>query len=100
VSEIDAVVFALGGSLLTDNFNRGMKMGSATVVGGIYQLHRGATGQEWEMPPAATARANSGYKLQDTYLAMGAAGLPYIPALKSGSSKRSWNVVSVSAGSA
>lgn len=98
VSEIDAVVFALGGSLLTDNFNRGMKMGPATVVGGIYQLHRGATGQEWELPPGATARANSGYKLQDTYLAMETAGLPYVPALKSGSSKRSWNIVSVSAG--
>jgi hypothetical protein len=98
VSEIDAAVFALTGSLMTDNFNRGLPMGSSTVVGGIYQLHRGGTGQQWEIANSDTSRAYSGYKLQDQYLAMQSAGLPYVPALKSGSSYRSWNIVSVSAG--
>lgn len=99
VSEIDAAVFALTGSLMTDNFNRGLPMGSSTVVGGIYQLHRGGTGQQWEIANSDTSRAYSGYELQDRYLAMQSAGLPYVPALKSGSSYRSWNIVSVSAGS-
>lgn len=98
VSELDGAVFALNGSLMTDNYNRGLPMGTATVVGGIYQLHRGATGQQWEMPTDASARAYSGYRLQDTYLALESAGLPYVPALKSGKADRSWNIVSVSAG--
>jgi hypothetical protein len=105
VSEIDAAVFALNGSLMTDNFNRGVPMLDgqgfplkATVWGGLYQLHRGATGQQWEAQPTDTSRAVSGYTLQDTFLALGPAGLPYVPALKSGKSNRSWNIVSVSSG--
>lgn len=98
VTSINAVVFALNGSLMTDNYNRGLPMGPSTVLGGIYQLHRGATGQQWETQTSASTRAYSGYQLQDTYLAMDGAGLPYVPALKSGRSDRSWNIVSVSAG--
>jgi hypothetical protein len=83
---------------MTDNHNRGLPMGNSTVLGGIYQLHRGATGQQWETQTSATTRAYSGYQLQDSYLAMDGAGLPYVPALKSGKSDRSWNIVSFSAG--
>lgn len=99
VSEIDAAVFALNGSLMTDNFNRGLPMGTSTVVGSILQMHRGATGQQWEAQPADTSRASSGYSLQDSYLALDSSGLPYVPALKSGKRDRSWNIVSFSAGS-
>lgn len=97
VNEIDAGVFALNGSLLTDNFNRGVSMGNTTVVGGIYQLHRGATGEQWESQNNATP-ATSGYTLQDTYRDLEPAGLPYVPALKTGNSTRAWNVVSISSG--
>jgi hypothetical protein len=106
VTGVNAAVFALNGSLMTDNYNRGVPMLNAsgnpittTVLGGIYQLHRGATGQQWDAQAADTTRASSGYILQNTYLAMDNAGLPYVPALKSGKSNRSWNIVSVSAGS-
>jgi Tfp pilus assembly protein PilX len=106
VTDVNAAVFALNGSLMTDNYNRGVPMLNAsgnpittTVLGGIYQLHRGATGQQWESQAADTTRASSGYILQNTYFAMDSAGLPYVPALKSGKSNRSWNIVSVSAGS-
>jgi len=106
VTDVNAAVFALNGSLMSDNYNRGVPMLNAsgnpittTVLGGIYQLHRGATGQQWDAQAADTTRASSGYILQNTYLAMDNAGLPYVPALKSGKSNRSWNIVSVSAGS-
>jgi hypothetical protein len=98
VANIDAAVFALNGSLMADNYNRGVSLGTSAVLGGIYQLHRGGTGQEWEALQTDTGRASSGYRLQNTYLALDAAGLPYVPALKSGNSSRAWNIVSVSAG--
>jgi hypothetical protein len=99
VDEIDAAVFALTGSLLTDNYNRGVADGNVTVVGGIYQLHRGATGQQWETQSTDANRASSGYVLQDTYLNLLNAQLPYVPALQSGSAGRGWNVISVSSDS-
>jgi hypothetical protein len=98
VSEIDAAVFALNGSLLSDNYNRGVGLGDVKVVGGIYQQHRGATGQQWEVQPDG-GRTTSGYTLQDSYLDLEDAGLPYVPSLVNGSNSRGWNIVSLSAGS-
>ena len=98
VTQIDAAVFALNGSLETDNYNRGIAMGNATVVGGIYQKHRGGTGQQWETQSSDTSRASSGYTLQDTFLDLETSGIPYVPALVNGSNSRGWNVVSISAG--
>lgn len=100
VTAINAAVFALGGSLMTDNYNRGMAMGNVTVTGGLYQLHRGATGQQWEIQANGTSRASSGYALQDVYLDLEPAGLPYVPSPLDGSSTAAWSVVSVSSPSA
>ena len=115
VSEIDANVFALGvpgadgspssaqtrqGSLLTDNYDRGSAMGNVTVKGGVYQLHRGVTGVQWEITTTdtTTTRPSSGYTLQYSYLDLRKAALPWVPAFQSGSNQRAWNVVSISTG--
>ena len=98
VSEIDAVVFALNGSLLTDNYNRGVPMSSLTIKGGIYQLHRGATGEQWETQSADSSRASSGYLLQDDYVDVLPADLPYVPEFSGGTGGRDWNIVSISDG--
>jgi hypothetical protein len=100
VTAIDAGIFALGGSLMTDNFNRGKAMGPVTVTGGIYQLHRGAIGQQWEIQANGTSRASSGYALQDNYLDLGPAGLMYVPSPLTGSSSTAWSIVSVSSAAA
>ena len=96
---IDAAVFALNGSLLTDNYNRGCAMGKLTVTGGVYENHRGATGQEWEISNAtgASNRSYSGYKLQVDYVSYAQAGLPYVPALRTGTPNAPWLVVSEAA---
>jgi hypothetical protein len=97
-NEIDGVVFALGGSLLSDNYNRAVAMSSVTVDGGVYQLHRGATGEQWETQSSDGTRAGSGYTLQDNYVDMLRASLPFVPSFTSGTSGRVWNVVSITDG--
>ena len=94
VSEIDGAVFALNGSFLSDNYNRGVSLGSALVQGGIYQQHRGVLGEQWESLATDTARAASGYLLQDNYLDMQTAGLPYVPPLTT--TGDAWSIVSTS----
>lgn len=96
VSQIDAAVIALNGSLMTDNFNRGEPLGDTTVTGGIYQLHRGATGQQWEVKADDTSRVASGYLLQDSYLDLEPASLPYVPDLQYSSGNQGWSVISTS----
>jgi hypothetical protein len=75
-------------------------MGPVTVTGGIYQLHRGAIGQQWEIQANGTSRASSGYALQDNYLDLGPAGLMYVPSPLTGSSSTAWSIVSVSSAAA
>jgi hypothetical protein len=86
---IDAALFAMSGSFLTDNFNRSVPLGNLTVNGGIYQSHRGANG---------VTGPSSGYSLQYHYIDLEHANLPYAPPATGGSSSRVWNVVSLSAG--
>ncbi len=95
---IDAAVFALSGSFLTDNYNRGDPLGPLNLNGGLYQSHRGANGVQWEFQTYDTKRATSGYSLQYHYVDLQHTGLPYAPPVGSGNAARVWNVVSVSAG--
>jgi hypothetical protein len=95
---IDAAMFALSGSFLTDNYNRGVALGTLTVNGGLYQSHRGANGVQWEFQTYDTKRATSGYSLQYHYVDLQHSGLPYAPPATGGSTARVWTVVSVSAG--
>ena len=96
--EIDAAVFALNGSLVTDNYSRGRALGGLLVKGGVYESHRGPTGQLWEIPTATSTRHNAGYKLQVSYLSYQAAGLPFVPVLRGGSITSPWQVISTSTG--
>lgn len=93
---IQAAVFALRGSLLTDNYNRGCALGQLHVTGGVYEHHRGAVGEEWEVASGLTQRAYSGYKLKIDYLSYLDAQLPYVPALQAGSATAPWIVLAVS----
>jgi hypothetical protein len=95
---IDAAIFALTGSFLTDNYNRGNPLGTLTVNGGLYQSNRGANGVQWEYQQTDATRATSGYSLQYHYVDLQHSGLPYAPPATGGSDTRIWNVVSVSAG--
>jgi hypothetical protein len=95
---IDAAVFALSGSFLTDNYNRGVALGQLTVNGGLYQSHRGANGVQWEYQTSDTKRATSGYSLQYHYVDLQHSGLPYAPPVTGGSNTRIWSVVSISNG--
>jgi Tfp pilus assembly protein PilX len=85
-----------GGSILTENFDRGGALGTLTVNGGLYQLHRGALGTQWEIQSGFSTRATSGYSLSLNYASE--LSSPYIPAFSGGSTVRYWNVVSVSSG--
>jgi hypothetical protein len=93
---IDAAIFALSGSFLTDNYNRGNAIGGLTVNGGLYQANRGANGVQWEYLQSDTSRATSGFSLQYHYVDLQHSGLPYAPPATGGSNSRVWNVVSVS----
>ena len=95
---VDAAIFALSGSFLTDNYNRGVPLGTLTVNGGLYQSHRGANGTQWEYQTSDTKRATSGYSLQYHYVDLQHYGLPYAPPATGGSNSRVWNVVSISSG--
>ncbi|SHH61684.1 hypothetical protein SAMN05443575_4200 [Jatrophihabitans endophyticus] len=90
---IEAAIFALTGSLRTDNYNRGDAVGNLIVHGGIYQSHRGGNGV------VSGSTGLSGTTLQYTYVDLQRAELPYVPPATSGNYMRPWNVVSISAGS-
>jgi hypothetical protein len=97
---VTAAIFALTGSLQTDNYSRGCALGTLTVNGGIYTNFRGPLGQEWEVPSSgASTRAFSGYKLQLNYVNLESAGLQYVPALEGGTLNHPWGVISVSGAS-
>jgi hypothetical protein len=97
---VTAAIFALTGSLQTDNYSRGCGLGTLTVNGGVYTNFRGPLGQEWEVPSSgATTRSYSGYKLKLNYVNLESAGLQYVPALEGGSVNHPWGVISVSGAS-
>lgn len=115
ITTIDAAIFALGsalaarnnagpganpmGSFYTDNYQRGVSLGAVTVTGGVYQLHRGATGKQWATLAATGARPSSGYRLSITYLDLQPANLPYVPPVRSGAGGNAWRLVSASTSS-
>ncbi len=92
--EVDAALFALTGSLRSDNYNRGVKMGNLLVKGGLYQSHRGANGQN-----VATSGAvvQLGYFLNYQYVDLRKAALPYEPTTRT-KTGRVWRVVSITGG--
>ena len=96
--QIDAAVFTLSGSFLTDNYNRGCQLGKLLVNGGIYQSHRGANGVQWEYSSGDTKRATSGYSLQYHYVDLQHAQLPYTPPVTGDGNSKIWSVVSMSDG--
>jgi hypothetical protein len=104
ISTIDAGLVAQGGatnsggSILSENVDRGATLGTLTVNGGLYQVHRGALGVQWEIQSGFSTRATSGYSLSLNYTSE--LSSPYIPAFSGGSTSRYWNVVSVSLGGA
>jgi hypothetical protein len=99
-SEIDAAVVAQGGSFSMYNADRGISLGTLTLKGGLYQLHRGELGVQWELQSSdATSRASSGATLQMTYVNL-QSSVPYVPTFQGGSVTRYWNVVSVSSSGA
>lgn len=94
---VTAAIFALTGSLQTDNYSRGCSLGTLTVNGGVYTNFRGPLGQEWEVPSSgATTRAYSGYKLQLNYVNLESSGLQYVPALEGGTLNHPWGIISIS----
>lgn len=90
---LQAAVFALSGSLTSDNYNRGVWMGNLLVKGGVYQGHRGVNGTQLANSDGTIAR--TGYLLNYNYVDLRDSNLPYEPTtrVKSG---RVWSVVSVS----
>ncbi|WP_156760504.1 hypothetical protein [Microbacterium karelineae] len=67
VRRIDAVVYALGGSFVLANHDKGPELGTLELGGAVYQEHRGATGVEWETTTASDGRQRSGYALDYHY---------------------------------
>lgn len=89
---IEAAIFALNGSLTSDNYNRGNYMGALQINGGVYQQHRGVNGTQ-NLSGSVVAR--TGYLLQYHYVDLRQSNLPYEPTTKV-KSGRVWSVVSVS----
>lgn len=97
VSQIDAAVFALGSSFLTDNYDRGVGIGAVDVTGGVYQAHRGATGEKWSSPATVNGKPPyAGYVLSIDYLNLLPANLPYVPSTGTSDGSDVWSVVSTS----
>ncbi|MGN6606224.1 MAG: type II secretion system protein [Jatrophihabitans sp.] len=106
---VQAGIFALGGAFYADNYDRGAGydpdgtlaaggLRSVTVTGGVYQLHHGPLGVQWEIKSDATTRPTSGYTLNITWdSTMGTRGLPYLPQLSGVNSNGTWQVISTSA---
>jgi len=53
-----------GGEITSDNYNRGVGLGTLTVTGGAFMAHHGPVGQEWEIAASTgqTSRPYSGYQ--------------------------------------
>jgi hypothetical protein len=111
---IDAAAFALTGSFIVDNYNRGEGKGwdgsgnfglqsngldRLTLVGGIYQQHHGAVGVEWPIISDSTQRPTSGYISTITWDdKLRTLTLPYVPSPVGGNGTKAWNIISTSSG--
>lgn len=107
---VDAGVFALGGAFLTDNYDRGAGydpngtlhtggLSRMTLVGGVYELHHGPMGVQWEIQSGTTTRPTSGYPFNITWdSTLSTRGLPFVPSPSGTNSTGAWTVVSTSAG--
>lgn len=98
---ISAGVFALGGSFYTDNYDRGVETnGVISLRGGVYQLHRGALGEQWEiLSNASGSRHHTGYGVSfiyDATLGTDARGLPYRPSPAGATPSHVWSMQSIS----
>jgi len=65
--QIDAAVYALGGSFYLANHDKGTDLGTMHLNGAVYQEHRGALGVEWAITRNQGIRPRSGYALDYTY---------------------------------
>ncbi|SOD74774.1 hypothetical protein SAMN05892883_3965 [Jatrophihabitans sp. GAS493] len=104
--DINAAIFALGstlsssgmeGSFTTDNPDKGSfgaNGGSANVFGGVYQLHRGTNGTQWERTTTTDNTPPSGYDVSYNYVDLSNSGLPWIPTKEDQST--SWSVGTLS----
>lgn len=59
--KIDAAMLARQGSFTTQNYLRGLPMGTSTITGGVYQAHRGPNGVNWG------SSERSGYLMSMSY---------------------------------
>ena len=99
ITHVAAALIAQGGAFGTYNYDRAVGLPDLTLEGGLYQLHRGALGVQWEVQSTdADSRATSGTRLQMTYVRL-QDQLPYVPAFNGATPNRYWNVVSVSSAS-
>jgi hypothetical protein len=111
---IDAAAFALTGSFIVDNYNRGEGKGwdssgnfglqsngldRLTLVGGVYQQHHGAVGVEWPIISDSTQRPTSGYVSTITWdNKLRTLTLPYVPSPVGGNGTKAWTIISTSTG--
>jgi hypothetical protein len=105
---IAAGLFALTGSVVADNYDRGAAydpdgtlhaggLNTLTVTGSICQLHHGPVGVQWEIASNASARPTSGYPLNITYdKTLIDRGLPYTPSPAGTNAASTWRIVSTS----
>jgi hypothetical protein len=104
-----ATVFTLRGSFMIDNWYRGAIGASATVTGGLYQYHRGATSLPYQgRPYQGSTTKMPGVTLTYTYDNMrqgqdlkGGLRVPWVPNPQNrpSTSSRTWNTVAISTGS-
>lgn len=108
--DVDAAVYALHGSFMVDNYNRAEGrspdgsypangLQTLTLFGGVYQMHHGAAGVQWEIGPTATTRATSGYTAVISWdEGLQNRSLPYVPDPAGGNAANPWRVISTSVG--
>ncbi|MCW2603963.1 MAG: hypothetical protein JWN61_2098, partial [Pseudonocardiales bacterium] len=88
------------GSVTVDNYDRGTALAGLAVTGGVYQLHHGATGSQWELAAGSAIRDRSGYLVSYTYANIGLRSLPYVPTAAAAVAGRVWNLISTSSATA
>lgn len=98
--KVSGALFALTGSVYTDNYDRGAEtLGSLTITGGSIQSHHGALGVKWEIAPSGSTRHKTGYDAiyrWDQTLGQGSRVLPYVPAATNATNGHTWTMISES----
>lgn len=107
---VSSAVYALTGSFIVDNYNRGEGydplgalaangLKTLTLVGGVYQLHHGAAGVQWEIASSSTIRPTSGYSTTIAWdSTLQTRNLPYVPTPSGSNGSNPWQIVSTSTG--